>query len=445
MYHARWHTTPPTITPSTTPRPATTMRRRHRPHTAVHGGLPPRLAQLPTTRRCHRPRAAVHGGPPPRLALLPTMRRRHRHALRYMHGPPPRLTQLPAIRRCHRPYAPAHARPPSTTPHTATRDATAPQATRIGAWRRPHVSTACSRVGRPRAHSEATRCGCATGAARPAVQRQVCFTLACAQQWRFLWQVAFCKPARGSAGGPPQSMSPRTVMPHAVRAVTCARPQVCGVSRSSLSGCRAVRAIARLWARVRVHSAQSQYTVLRRGARRQCDVAGARVPDYRRECGCTARSRSIPCCAGARRRGYSAMWQARGCQTIDASAGAQVAVAVYRAAQGREAAVRCGRRAGARLWTRVRVRGPRYVERRWSYARFSPTSSPHTASHAVRLVCAVTGDLRGLRGYGRPARLRAGYERPSGYIFHVPSRHCPSVPPLTWPSQKATLARPLWS
>jgi hypothetical protein len=271
---------------------------------------------------------------------------------------------------------------------------------------------------------------------------------------------------RAGHAEPPQSMSPQTVTPHAVRAGACARPQVggylghlcraagpsvrspgygreCGCAGRSRSipccagararGCSAMwqvcgrqtvdasagaqRAVAvyraaqgreaavrcgrcagaRLWTRVRVHSAQSQCTVLRRGARRQCDVVGVRVPDYGRECRCTGRSRSVPCCAGA--RGCSAMWQVCGHQTVDASAGAQRAVAVYRAAQVAGARLQCtvagvrapdcGRECGCA------GRGPRYVERRWSYARFSPhLLSPHRVSRGAF----------GLRGYGRPAR-----------------------------------------
>ena len=70
---------------------------------------------------------------------------------------PPRPAQLPAIRRCHMPRVSVHGaghapRPHEhlpTAPHTATRDTPVPHATRIGAWRRPRASTACTSPPRP--------------------------------------------------------------------------------------------------------------------------------------------------------------------------------------------------------------------------------------------------------------------------------------------------------
>ncbi len=123
---------------------------------------------------------AHHTYPMPHLPRIPSRRatRRPSYAveeehLSRMHISPPRPAQLPAIPRHHTPRVSVHGaghtpQPHAhlpTAPHTATRDTTAPQATRIGAWRRPRASTARSRLGRPCAHPEAALCDRTTGRA----------------------------------------------------------------------------------------------------------------------------------------------------------------------------------------------------------------------------------------------------------------------------------------
>ncbi len=201
---------------------------------AVRQASPPRLTQLPAMRRCHMPYASSHAVSPhasiarphvphhashssPRYAGATGLTRRcmaDRHASRPHARPPPRLTQLPAIRRCHMPRASAHAVSPhastacsrlSTAPHTATRDTPVAHVSRVGARRsatRPdrtytplhrashsypryvgatrrtlrcmayrHASRPHSHISASHAHTRiTTRCGCATGAARPAVR-----------------------------------------------------------------------------------------------------------------------------------------------------------------------------------------------------------------------------------------------------------------------------------
>jgi hypothetical protein len=120
---------------------------------------------------------------------------------------------------------------------------------------------------------------------------------------------------------------------------------------------------ARLWTRVRVHRSQSQCTVLRRGARRQCDVAGraiaglwtrVRVHSAQSQCIVLRRSRARSCSAVWQMSGREAAVRCgrrAGSQTMDASAGAQIAGARLQAGvKGRHHELYAGaQRAVARL------------------------------------------------------------------------------------------------
>ena len=185
-------------------------------------GPPPRPTQLPAPRRCHMPHVSAHAVSP-RAAIARSrlgIPRAHPETTRcdHTHGSPPRPPQLPAPRRCHMPHVSAHAvspraaiarsrlgiprAHPETTrcdhthgspprPAQLPRDTTLPHATRIGARR------------------IATRCGCATGAARPAVRTAHSSGASWAGGPADLARAACANPA-GHAE-PPQSMSPQTV------------------------------------------------------------------------------------------------------------------------------------------------------------------------------------------------------------------------------------------